>query len=393
MPTGDRIELERVGGLHIVPPLLGFRFEPQRLLLDANVVIDMERWYFRGRGGPQIGSDLAALFDRYASVDPDVVYGFGAKEAGWRRGSGLNKSAYQKALYAASRIVQWDNDELHRRAASRVAPVADDRRWRSAISQVQVPAEADVSLLMVFMSYGSLLYLLQLERNRARWRQKGPLWATSTYVNWLAAELDFVGSYEVQIGIDLFMGDDARRNGARGLLKFGGSESPDRLARNCWSTAWDVNHLRMAEGETFGLFGESAPTFLVTRDPAWSPGILTLALSGRRQRSPRLRTRPQAIPRWESTSRGLGIGTSATLSLQRCSTSMSGVSREVRPSRHASTGWSPRRRSLERTLASIRLRLEKHAGPEAVVSHRFLTEQRRWRIRSEDSDVSGSGAT
>ena len=46
----------------------------------------------------------------------------------------------------------------------------------------------------------------------------------TNYVDWLAAEQDAVGSYEVQIGIDLLMGDDARRNGARRLLKLGRSE-------------------------------------------------------------------------------------------------------------------------------------------------------------------------
>ena len=266
------MELERVGRLRVVRPFVGFAYEPQRLLLDTNVVIDMERWYFRGWGGPDIASDLLALFDRFAPVNPDVVYGFGAKEAGWRRGQGLNTIAYQKALYAASTIIQWDKGQLRRRAASPVAPVAIDTQWRRGIARLQVPPNVDVSLLMVFASYGSLLYLLRLERDRRRWRQQGPLRAITNYVDWLAAELDFVGSYEVQIGIDLLMGDEARRNGARGLLKLGGSESPDKLAKNCWSTAWDINHLRMAEGETFGLLGESAPTFLVTRDP--DPGFV-----------------------------------------------------------------------------------------------------------------------
>jgi hypothetical protein len=264
--------MERVGGLHIVQPFLGFAYEPQRLVLDANVVIDMERWYFRGQGGRDIASDLVALFDRYAAVDPDVVYGFGATEAGWRRGHGLNVMAYQKSLYAASRIIQWDPGELRRRAASSVAPVAGDTHWRNAIARAQPPADVDFGLLMVFVSYASLLYLLRLDRDRRRWRQKGPLWAITDYVEWLAANLDFVGSYEMQIGINLLMGDEARRNGASRLLKLGGSETPDKLAKNCWSTAWDINYLRMSEGETFGLLGESSPAVLVTRDA--DPGFV-----------------------------------------------------------------------------------------------------------------------
>jgi hypothetical protein len=100
------------------------------------------------------------------------------------------------------------------------------------------------------------------------------MWALTAYVEWLASELGVVGAYETQMGIDLLLGDDERRNGVRRVLKLGGSEQPDVLADRCWNAAWDILFLRITEGATYGLLegaAERAITLLVTknRDPGF----------------------------------------------------------------------------------------------------------------------------
>jgi hypothetical protein len=97
----------------------------------------------------------------------------------------------------------------------------------------------------------------------------------SEYVDWVASTVGVFDAYAVQIGLDLLVGDEERRNGARKMLRLGGSEPPDELADRCWAAAWHLFFLRVIEGGTFGLYGTeelpAVPTFLITanRDPAF----------------------------------------------------------------------------------------------------------------------------
>jgi hypothetical protein len=128
-------------------------------------------------------------------------------------------------------------------------------------------------------SYGALLFLADIDRRRQEWKHKGPRWAFAQFNRWCTEELDLRGAYENQMAVDLLFGSRSRKDGARRLLKLGGSDTPDALAQKCWNAAWDIEFLRLSErylmGEMPDQPGEHKIANIVTANV--DPGFVRMA--------------------------------------------------------------------------------------------------------------------
>src|SRR5919107_6224669 len=94
--------------------------EPTAFVLDTNVVIDMERFYFGHpsmrltAGGESVHTgreDLRRLLTTFgmrpSGRNVDLSYGLAACEIGVRRDGRVDASAYRSAVHAAQEIVEW----------------------------------------------------------------------------------------------------------------------------------------------------------------------------------------------------------------------------------------------------------------------------------------------
>jgi hypothetical protein len=241
-------------------------------VLDTNVVIDMSNFYFGRSDSPELRADLHALLrtfpDARFGTKVDMNYGFATTEGAWKRGVGHDRADHRRLVHAASTMVEWTLSDVKKNFANRHPPVSRDRSWPSNVGLA--PADDAVNPAVVMPSYGCLLYLCHLDRTRAIWRARGPLYALTTYLDWMTEELGAVDGYVLQLVLDLLFGSDERMNGVRRLLKLGGREEPDLLADRCWNAAWDLLFLKTTEGTTFGLGVMAkrprANTALVTRN-------------------------------------------------------------------------------------------------------------------------------
>ena len=271
-----------IGRYTLVGPQATSDFAAGRLLLDTNVVIDLEHFYFAPERDRAVADDVAALlleYQRLARRRPhgvETLYGFAAAESAWKRGQGIDRVLFRRMKHAADTAFGWSPNEIRAHLANPRPPVARDKAWRS--STVPLPAmpdtEGPVTILMP--TYAALLQLRWLDSRRASWKQKGGLYALDLYADWICNTLGVLGAYEVQLAIDLLLGRDRRRNSARAFLKIGGGEPADTIADRCWNAAWDVWFLRSTEAATFGLgdfrHTDPRPTLLVTRDT--DPGFV-----------------------------------------------------------------------------------------------------------------------
>jgi hypothetical protein len=250
---------------------------PGRLILDTNVAIDIERFYFGTLRSASARADLERLLKDYAvehlRPSVDINYGFACLEASWTRGTGVDAIKKRTLLHSVGRVLSWDSEHIERAFHMRRAPVDRDKEWPR---KVPLPAvsEDDHPAHLLVGSYGSLLYMNLAARESGR-----TVKALRAYLEWLRDSLGVRGAYEVQLGLDFFLGDSARRSGVQHLLRIGGSESSDTLADRCWNAAWDLLFLRLTEGGTYGIQpvkkNHGGPVVLVTRN--LDPGFVRAA--------------------------------------------------------------------------------------------------------------------
>ena len=256
---------EKVGSYLIVGHDSG-KSEPTLLILDTNVAIDIERFYF---GGHVNRPELRTLLERFPEVQ--VSYGLALQEISYARTGDLWPEKFLRANRALSMVLGWGPREIRDAFENPNPPVRRDMAWPVSLPKDdELPGHPGI---MLVGPYGSLLKLCQLESIRDRRGERGPIWAAKEYVRWLRDVLGVRGSYEVAFGLDLFVGSEERRNDARRMLKLGGREAPNDLASRCWNAAWDIHFVRMVDLLTYGGLGASSTmqTCVITRnsDPAF----------------------------------------------------------------------------------------------------------------------------
>jgi|GEM_PF-2898982 len=244
---------------------------PRSIILDTNVAIDIEKFYFgTGRVDREALHQLLTTFpnSNVGRQTVDINYGWAMCEASWTRDGTFKAASMRSLRHSVSQVVNWHLPQIDSAFANRHPPANRDRDWRRGIP---LPEREELGhpLSVLLASYASLLYLRKLDSTRSSWRGRGPKWAVRDYIEWMTNIFGTRNAYEVAAGIDLFCGDDARRNSVRNLLKIGGREEPDQLADRTWNAAWDLWFVHLTDGATYGMLPNNAPpeeTCVVTRN-------------------------------------------------------------------------------------------------------------------------------
>ncbi|MCL2422664.1 MAG: hypothetical protein FWD11_02030 [Micrococcales bacterium] len=267
--------MRSIGKYKLVGPVAETDFTPDQIVLDTNVLIDMRDFYFgEGRTPPEL-KDLLLEFPWRASRNvTDIRYGWAVAEASWVRGSGIDPVMRRRLVYAADQVLSWDTDRIIKEFSERRPPVARDKVWP------RVPFEdagdgADPRLFLLTY-YGSLLYLLSLEKELRANKPKDRLGAIGQYVDWTTNQLGVRSSYPLNLACMLLAGDGASQDIVRKIFKFKDSASPEEWSEKAWNVAWDILMVSLAEGLSYGLLTPdmSRKTVLVTRDA--DPALLRL---------------------------------------------------------------------------------------------------------------------
>ena len=274
----DYAGLESIGPYRVIDALE--TGSTQRLVLDTNVAIDIERFYF-GSGHVDRPA-LRALLDRFPAAptyrgrvqsawelerEADMNYGWAIFEATFTRTGQHDAVRARRMRHAMQTVLRWDPNRLDREFKNRHPPVNRDSHW----PRVALPLddEAHHPGALVGSAYGALLYLCKLDATRSRWRSRPIDEVFSEFYAWISDELGVRGAYEIAAGIDFLVGSPKRRDGLRKMLKLGGGETADGLATKAWNAAWDLQFLRLTDSDALGLSPANksiANTALVTRN-------------------------------------------------------------------------------------------------------------------------------
>lgn len=190
---------------------------PKRLVLDTNVAIDIERFYFGS--GHVDRSALRALLDKFPAApthmgrvrsawdlaaEVDITYGWAISEATFARTGQHDAARARRMRHALKTVLGWDPHRIDREFANRHPPVNRDSEW----PRVGLPIEDDVHHpgILVAPAYGALLYLCRLDSTRSRWRSRPTEDVFAEFYAWLSDELGIRGAYEIAAGIDFLVG-------------------------------------------------------------------------------------------------------------------------------------------------------------------------------------------
>ncbi|WP_084268950.1 hypothetical protein [Mycobacterium avium] len=243
---------------------------PAKLVLDTNVAIDLEHYYFGDRR--RIDCDalrqLLLAFPRQdrRDMEVDINYGWALQETAWARDGSFRAPEVRRMAHALRRLVAWNPAQIEAVFSARRPPSDRDKSWPPPLPNPKDRGPHPLQVLIV--AYAHLLHTCHLDMTRSRWRHKGLTWPIERLRNWSKNELGAYGGYELAIAATLFLENIPAGEGkVRKLMKFSGSDSPDTIADKVWNAAWDVEFLRVVDGGTYGLFGgEPEITQLATRN-------------------------------------------------------------------------------------------------------------------------------
>jgi hypothetical protein len=273
-----------VAGYQVVKPVEGLDDPARRVVLDTNVAIDIEDFYYgRARVRSRVDELREVLHGlsapmRTTSSVPDVNYAWAVLEACTSRTSGVDVNHERRMRRALQVVLGWTQEEIARNFSNRHPPANRDRLLKKGLP-IGVYEESDARPgQMLIARYGALLFLSHIDRSRSGRRNHKPLESLKAFVDWMTFDLGVRGVYETQLALDLLIGDRDRKNGARRLLKLSGAEDPETLANRAWNAAWDLEFLSLTERWSFGLEGsvmaDQVMTHLLTRN--LDPGFIRM---------------------------------------------------------------------------------------------------------------------
>lgn len=271
-------ELKRFGKYQLLGPHDGYGSTDnvRKLVLDTCVAIDLQHFYFGTASVDTVALQTMLLNfpnRNRASETVDINYGWACSESAWSRTSKFSPVAARQIDHAVGEILTWTSDRIAYEFEHRRPPVSRDKRWPKKV-HLPNPDEIPNVYPILFSTYGAMLKVLELESTRQKWKSCGAEWAARHYHDWMRDDLGIMMSYELAVGIDMFLARGERRRSARKLFKYGGSETVDELADRAWNAAWDCFFTRLPEGLTYGLLsGSDGPvsSMLVTanKDPRY----------------------------------------------------------------------------------------------------------------------------
>lgn len=267
----------RIGAYSLISAEADDGTMPKCAVLDTNVVIDMEHFYFNQTSEEERQSlkDLLLYLDKNR-IDPCI--GFALLESCHQWRSGFDENNFQRKRYVAETMLQWDKVMIEKQFSNH-HPLANrdkkcrDRPYQTRIDPLAYGFNGIISDFTQFaIHYASLLKIMLLAQ---KMNTDNRLMMLAEYVSWVNDQLGATSAYELQVAIDILTGNGNRAEQARRLIKYSGNESIDDLSHKAWNAAWDCYFMSVTDAHEARLEYEtgmsSRDTVQITRniDPLW----------------------------------------------------------------------------------------------------------------------------
>jgi hypothetical protein len=230
------------------------------VLLDTNVLIDMERFFYSSIP-TELRRDLHMLL--LALSDKEVLPGLALLESSrGRLTAPVDYTKIARSQYAFRIMSRWSPEELVKMFA-RDRPPADLYPSPPALK----PSELHTGggLMFDLMQIGGLVALLKVQtltpHNRSFAGPDERLAALRKFANWATNFLKFVMPHEFQIAHDWFVGPPDRRTYVQRLLRFGHKDA----IRATWAAVWDLLFLKYVDSVSLMDPSFGSP-IMVTKD-------------------------------------------------------------------------------------------------------------------------------
>lgn len=220
------------------------------VLLDTNVLVDIERFFYSGIPA-DLRRDLHNLLLALSASNKLLMPGPALYESYRGRLSGpVDQTKLARSQYALHIVTNWNYEEFVT-MFSRVGPPAElyppapsgpPAEWASEWSEFE-----GEGVLFDLMQIGGLAALLKVQTLTPFGRGfAGPeerLAAFRSFVEWATSSLQFMPPHEFQIAHDWFVGLPSRRTYVQRLLKFGHKDA----LRATWGAVWDLFLLKLID--------------------------------------------------------------------------------------------------------------------------------------------------
>ncbi|WP_129903179.1 hypothetical protein [Bifidobacterium pseudolongum] len=266
---------ERIGKYSIITT---GEFEIEKadiLMLDSNVLIDIDKFYYMGVSEPTRES-LRKLLYRARNVR-EVDFFVALRETCIKREE--HDLLHAKRMIHAVKMV-WDksDDARERMFSNRHSPVKRDKRWQKGKVSVEEERMVPAGLPDEFwVFYGSFLHLIMLYESIGV-RQREELFIK--HCQWTRDELSCVSAYPRMVARSLLLGKAQESNRARALLKVDKKNLP--IENKAWNAAWDCYFMFTLDGYRMGsrdVVGEARKgnpmkvALVTAKDQVWIDSI------------------------------------------------------------------------------------------------------------------------
>lgn len=235
-------------------------YQHHSLILDTNVVIAMEKFYYRPHKMLPLHRQAMADF-LINIIGADPVPGFGIQEACWDYSkSRVNSKQMEKLERAINDIYTWDKDIILRHSRSSGIKY-DEVITRSAINKTESHSQDFDSNPLLLGSYATLLKIYLLNRKKST---VPGMKLFKELVEFMDKTLGLIHSLELQLAVDYFLASSSKSEYVQKLLKFSSKDALHAI----WGASWDIFFLRALQNSFYDKGHGLVNPKLVTADKA-----------------------------------------------------------------------------------------------------------------------------
>ena len=222
-------ELSEIPGLHVVPVNSLRPYDPMRPLtfvLDTNVLIAMEHFYFKPTS---LGARAEAIRHLLVNLSGrDVLPGPALGQLYQPSRTTTNRRSALKALAAFELVMSLGRTEIM--DEEREAATFDEAFERDLAGSAAFP--------QMLVMYAGVLRLRQLWHPSQALTER--VQSFEAFIQWLRDKLRLNAGLLVQVAFNLWIADEPAKRQASRLLHFHAGAVTDETLRQLWGTAYDI---------------------------------------------------------------------------------------------------------------------------------------------------------
>lgn len=229
------------------------------LILDTNVVINLERFYYTPHK-MDLKKKQAVIEFLINNRRKDKVIAFGVMEATWD----FKKACYdelkrKKIDCAIGELFKWNRKQILKHSESEGNPSALNTTIND--SRIDSLIFGEVPHLFRISSYALILKLKLLNRKKQKGRELSLL---KEFVRFMIEDIGLIHAIELNMAYDYLLGSSTRSEYVQKILKF---NSKNELFTT-WNACWDLSFLRFLQQSYVSRWFYIKNPKLVTADDA-----------------------------------------------------------------------------------------------------------------------------